>query len=50
MCIRDSNDPVKLSKLAIINRYHMQQYAYLLGKLKAVKEGDGCLLYTSRCV
>jgi hypothetical protein len=38
------NDPEKLTKLAIINRYHMEQYAYLLGKLKAVKEGDGTLL------
>jgi len=38
------NDPEKLTKLAIINRYHMQQYAYFLGKLKAVKEGDGTLL------
>jgi len=38
------NDPQKLTKLAIINRYHMEQYAYFLGKLKAVKEGDGTLL------
>jgi hypothetical protein len=38
------NDPEKLKKLAIINRYHMMQYAYLLGKLKSVKEGDGTLL------
>ncbi len=38
------NDPEKLTKLAIINRYHMQQYAYFLGKLKAVKEGNGTLL------
>ncbi len=38
------NDPEKLTKLAIINRYHMTQFAYLLGKLKAVKEGDGTLL------
>jgi hypothetical protein len=38
------NDPDKLTKLAIINRYHMMQYAYLLGKLKAIKEGEGTLL------
>ncbi len=38
------NDPDKLTKLAIINRYHMEQYAYLLGKLKSVKEGEGTLL------
>jgi hypothetical protein len=34
----------KLAKLAIINRYHMMQFAYLLQKLKSVKEGDGTLL------
>jgi hypothetical protein len=38
------NDPDKLAKLAVINRYHASQFAYLLGKLKAVKEGDGTLL------
>ncbi len=27
-----------------INHFHMEQFAYLLGKLKAIKEGDGTLL------
>ena len=27
-----------------INTYHIEQFAYLLGKLKSVKEGDGTLL------
>ncbi len=39
-----NNDPEKLRKLAIINRYHMTQYAYFLDKLKSVKEGEGTLL------
>jgi hypothetical protein len=34
----------KLEKIAQINRFHVTQYAYLLEKLKAVKEGDGTLL------
>jgi hypothetical protein len=38
------NDPEKKTKLAVINRYHMEQFAYFLGKLKGVKEGDGTLL------
>jgi hypothetical protein len=28
----------------LINTYHMQQFAYLMGKLKSVKEGEGTLL------
>jgi hypothetical protein len=34
----------KKQKLAKINRFHTTQLAYLAGKLKAVKEGDGTLL------
>jgi hypothetical protein len=37
-------DKVKLEKIRKINRFHISQFAYLLGKLKAVKEGDGTLL------
>lgn len=39
-----NNNPEKKTKLAIINRYHMAQYAYFLEKLKSVKEGDGTML------
>jgi hypothetical protein len=39
-----ANNPDKLTKLAIINRYHVSQYAYFLEKLKSVKEGSGTLL------
>jgi len=38
------NNVEKKTKLAIINRYHMMQFAYLVGKLKSVKEGNGTLL------
>ncbi len=38
------NNEQKKQKIAKINRFHTTQLAYLLGKLKAVKEGDGTLL------
>ncbi len=38
------NDPVKLDKISRINRYHVQQFAYILERLKAIPEGDGTLL------
>lgn len=34
----------KKKKIAQINRFHVEQYAYFLNKLKAIKEGDGRLL------
>src|SRR5262245_17120424 len=38
------NRPQNLEKLKLINTYLVSQLAYLTGKLKAVKEGDGTLL------
>jgi hypothetical protein len=38
------NNPTKQAKIATINRFHIAQFAYLLGRLKAVREGDGTLL------
>ena len=38
------NDPVLMDKVAAINRHHMDQFAYFLGKLKNIQEGDGSLL------
>ena len=38
------NDPEKIAKVIKINNYHMQQFAYLIGKLKSVPEGEGSLL------
>ncbi|MFO0937056.1 MAG: DUF1552 domain-containing protein [Gemmataceae bacterium] len=37
-------NPDKQSKLKKINTFHVEQFAYLLGKLKAVKEVDGSTL------
>jgi hypothetical protein len=38
------NDPRKLEKIKAINRFHIEQFAYLLGKFKSMKEGDETLL------
>ena len=38
------NDKAKHEKIKKINRFHMEQFAYLLGKLKAIPEGSGSLL------
>ena len=43
-CSHHQNDPAKLEKLAKINRYHMQQFAYFLDKLRQTPDGDGSLL------
>jgi hypothetical protein len=37
-------DKVKHEKIKKINRFHLTQLAYLLGRLKEVKEGEGTLL------
>jgi hypothetical protein len=41
------NSPEKLAKVAKIDAYHVQQVAYLLGKLRDTKDGDGTLLDNS---
>ena len=38
------SDPKKLEKIKKINTFHIEQFAYLLGKLKAVKEANGTTL------
>ena len=38
------NNADMVEKVTQINRYHMEQFGYFLGKLKATKEGDGTLL------
>jgi hypothetical protein len=43
-CSHHQNDPVKLEKLAKINRYHMQHFAYFLDKLRNTPDGEGSLL------
>ena len=37
-------DAGKLEKIAKIDEYYSSQFAYFLGKLKGIKEGDGTLL------
>jgi hypothetical protein len=38
------NDEQKKAKIAKINRFHVNQFAYFLEKLKSIKEGEGTLL------
>ena len=38
------NNPEMIEKVTQINNYHMEQFAYFLGKMKSIKEGDGTLL------
>ena len=38
------NNPDKIAKVRTINTFHIQQFAYLLGKLKSIPEGEGTLL------
>jgi hypothetical protein len=38
------NNAQKLEKIAKINRFHMEQFAYMIGKMKAVREGAGSML------
>jgi hypothetical protein len=38
------NDRFKQEKIRQINRFHATEFAYLLKKLRAVKEGEGTLL------
>ena len=37
-------DPVLIDKIARVNRFHMEQFAWFLTKLKATPDGDGSLL------
>jgi hypothetical protein len=43
-------DPAKHAKLRKINRFHVEQLAYFLGKLKSMPEGEGSLLDHSMIV
>lgn len=38
------NNPTKQEQYKLINRYHIEQYAYLLRRMKEVQEGEGALL------
>ena len=43
-CSHHQNDPVKLEKLAKINTFHIEQFAYFVDKLQSIPDGDGTLL------
>lgn len=38
------NKPELQAKIRAINTFHIEQFAYLLGKLKGIREGEGTLL------
>jgi hypothetical protein len=38
------SDPKKLAKIKTINTFHIEQFAYLLGRLRSVKEANGTTL------
>jgi len=38
------NDPAKLKEYTLINAWHVKQYAYLVDRLRSIREGDGTLL------
>ena len=42
-----SNDAEKLRQYAVINRWHVEQYGYLLRRLRDMKEGEGSVLDNS---
>ena len=42
-----SNDGGKLDQYEKINRWHVEQYGYMLDRMKEIKEGEGTLLDTS---
>jgi hypothetical protein len=44
------NDSAKLAKIKKINTFHTEQFAYLLGKMKAVKEANGTTLLDNAMV
>ena len=44
------NDPEKLNKIRRINRFHVAQLAYLLERLKSIREGEHTLLDNSMIV
>lgn len=45
-----SKDPEKLRQYALINKWHVEQYGYLLRKLRDMKEGDRSVLDNSMVV
>lgn len=44
------NNAAKLTKIKQINLFHMRQFAYIVNKMKSIREGDGTLLDHSMLV
>lgn len=44
MLSHHAGDPVKLAKLSLINRLHMQYLAYYLERMRSVRDGESTLL------
>lgn len=47
MLSHHGKNPDKMAKLAVINRYHMEFFAYALKRLKETRDGAGSLLDTT---
>ena len=43
-CSHHRGNPVLIEKVAKVSDYHAQQFAWLVGKLKSIREGEGTLL------
>jgi hypothetical protein len=43
-CSHHANQQAKIDSYKIITRWHVEQYAYLLGRLRAIHEGERTLL------
>lgn len=43
-CTHHRNDPELVEKVARINAFHIEQFAYFLDKMKSAKDGDGSML------
>lgn len=44
MLSHHGGDPAKMHRLALINRLHMQHFAYYLERMQATRDGEGSLL------
>jgi hypothetical protein len=44
------NDPGKLAKIGKINRFHVEQFARFIGRLRDIQDGDRSLLHRSMIV
>jgi len=43
-CSHHGNDPAKLALISKIDRFNIEQFAYIVGRMKSLREGPGTLL------